>query len=123
MVEEDAVTREEIVRLTVIDGQPVCIELRRCIWAARPEWCRLSLRDLRNFAVHFGAARLIEASRDLRLAKCLEDPNRPEGGDVAGVFRDVKAHAHVALRGQMIDLVRLDPVQKLDKVRRIRYVA
>ena len=48
---------------------------------------------------------------------------RPEGGHVTSVFGDVKAHTHMTLRGQMIDLVGLDPIQELDEVRRIGNVA
>jgi hypothetical protein len=38
---------------------------------------------------------------------------------VACIFRDIETHAHMALGGEMIDLVRLDMVEQLDQVRRI----
>ena len=47
----------------------------------------------------------------------------PRRRPVPGIFRDVKAHPHMALCRKMINFVRLEPRKKLDEIRRVRYVA
>ena len=43
----------------------------------------------------------------------------PSAGHVAGVFRDVEAHAHMALRAEVVDFVRPDAVDEPGEIQRI----
>lgn len=51
VVEQDPVAREHAVRLTVVDNDPVRIELRAAVRRARVEWCGLALRGLDDLAI------------------------------------------------------------------------
>src|SRR6188472_2605431 len=89
----------------------------------RPEWRFLSLRRFLGLAEHFAARRLIKARTQSGFADCFKDANRTDAGDVRRVLRDIEAHAHVALRAQMIDLVRLQFVKKLHKIHGVAEVS
>ena len=47
----------------------------------------------------------------------------PSAGHVARVLRDVEAHAHVALRAEMIDFIRPDAVDEPREVQRVGKIA
>src|SRR5208282_6086716 len=46
-------------------------------------------------------------------ANRFEQSHRPKSGDVARVFRHIKAHAHVALRREMVKLIRRKAVNQI----------
>ena len=123
MVEKDAVAGKHPVTFPVVHRKPVSVDLGRAVRAARVKWRCLTLRDFLYLTIHFGAARLIE----LRLQSCFADgfqnPNRAQPGYVPRVFGAVKAHRHVALRGKIIDLIRLGSLNNAKQVIRIRHVA
>ena len=47
----------------------------------------------------------------------------PRPVTVAGVLGQIKAHPHVALRGQVVHLFRLDTVNHVHQITRIRYIS
>src|SRR5947209_15972293 len=49
--------------------------------------------------------------------------DRADTGDVRRVFRNIEAHPHVALRGQMINFVRLQVVKQLHQIHRVAEVS
>ena len=51
---------------------------------------------------------MIETRLDARLANRLQQPHRARGGNVGRIFRSVETHAHMALRGQIINFFGLD---------------
>ena len=56
-------------------------------------------------------------------AQSLKQPERAKRIGVCGVFRGFEAHLHMALRGEVIDLVRPDRLAEPDKICRIGHVA
>ncbi len=83
---------------------------------------RLVLRRGRR-AVHLGAGRLVEAGRDAGGPDRLEEADRREAGDVAGVFGHLEAHPHVALRAEMVDLAGLHAAQQIHQADAVVQVA
>ena len=61
MVEEDAIASIHTVGLTVVYGDPICIELSHRIGGARVEWRRFFLWRFLNKPIKLTRTRLIEA--------------------------------------------------------------
>ena len=117
MVEQDAVAGEQAVALAVIHRVVERADLRAGVRAAGVERGRLALRGLRDLPVHLAAGGLVDphgaAVGDL--AGRLQHPQGPAGDDLVGVDRGVEADPHVTLRGEVIDLVRLDVQDRVDE--------
>src|SRR5882724_7988930 len=122
MVKHDAVARTEAVTFAVVNGGPVCKHFGYAVRAAWPERRLLSLRRLLGLAENFAARRLIKTRTQSDFADCFQNANGPDASDIGSVLRNIEAHAHVALRAQMIDLVRLQFVKKLHKIHRVAEV-
>src|SRR6476661_7992567 len=106
MVEQNAIAGAKAVALPIVNGRPIRKNLCHAVRTPRPEWRLLSLRRLLGFAEHFAARRLIKARTQSSFADCFQNANRANTGDVGCVFRNVEAHAYVALRAKMINFVR-----------------
>jgi hypothetical protein len=105
MIEVNPAGSVQAIALAVDTGHPVGIELSGGVGTARLKGSELALRG-RSGAEDFGAGGLIEA----RLAAAAADGFEKAGGaksrDVAGVFGNIEADAHVALRGEVVEFVR-----------------
>ena len=77
------------------------------------ERCRLGLWRLCHLAEHLARACLVEAALHAFLADRVEQPQRAHPGRVGRVLGDVEADADVALRAEVVDLVRADPLDEL----------
>src|SRR5690606_6969697 len=99
VIEENAVGGMKAVGLAVVDRDPVGIELRHRIGAARIEWGRLVLRRRLHLAVELRGRGLIEAHllAEPENADRLKKPQRPHGVGVGRILRRFEAHLHVAL--------------------------
>ena len=62
-------------------------------------------------------------SLDAENADGLEQAQRAERVGIGGVFRRLERHLHVALRGEIVDLVGLRLLHDADQVGRIGHVA
>jgi hypothetical protein len=127
VVEQDAITRVHSVRLTVVDDNPVGVQLRNTIRRARVERSRLALRGLHDLAVQLGRGCLIEPHVALESARPdrVKQAERPESIDVSGVLGHLKGHFDVRLRTEVIDLRRLylrDDVYEVSRVGQIAIV-
>src|SRR6476660_9679295 len=122
MVEQNAIAGAKAVALPIVNGRPIRKNLCHAVRTPRPEWRLLSLRRLLGFAEHFAARRLIKARTQSSFADCFQDANRANTGDVGSVFRNVEAHAYVALRAKMINFVRLQFVKELHQIHRVAEV-
>ena len=107
-------TAEHVVGLAVVDGRPVGGDLGDAVGAARVEG-RLLVLGRRRGAEHLRGGGLVEARAHPGLADRLEQPHRPRAGDVEGVLGDIEGDAHVALRAEVVDLIRLELVEQLDQ--------
>ncbi len=123
VVEEDAVARAKAVAFAVVHRRPVSKDLRHAIRAARPERRRLDLRNLLYFAEHFAARSLVKTRADSGFANRFQNANRAQAGDVGGVLGDVEADPHMALRGEVVNFVRLQLVNQFHQVDRVAQVA
>src|SRR5262249_26684495 len=97
---------------TIVGGRPMAEELGRRVRRSRPEWRGFLLRRLGGLAEHLGRAGLIEARLETALANAFENAEGPQARRVAGVFRNLEADFDVALRAQIVDLVRTDGPQQ-----------
>jgi len=115
MIEQDPVAGEYLVGVPVVAGEVVGVNLGRRVGALRLKGRGLTL-GRRGGAEHFAGGRLVEPRLDLGLLDGLQEPQGSQTRDVAGVFRHVKAHPHVALRAEVIDFVRLDLMEEIRQV-------
>ena len=125
VVEEDAAAGEEVVRLAVVDRDPVGVELGDAVGRARVEGRRLRLRALGHLAVKLRGRGLVEARllAEPEDADRLEQAQRADGIGVGGVFRLLERHHDVALGGEVVDLIRLNLLDHPQQARGIGHVA
>src|SRR5215475_9974772 len=123
MVEQYSITSEDSVTLSVIDRGPIGINLGNGIGTARIKGSRLFLWCLQYLAIHFGATRLVKFGLESCFPYRFEKADRAQSRHVSRIFRDVKAHTHMALGREMIDLIGLEAIKKLDQICGVRYIA
>ena len=125
VVEQDAVRGVHAVGLAVVHRDPVGVDLGGAVGRARVERRGLRLRHLADLAEHLGRRGLVEP----HLAFHAEDADRFEQAQgaerigVGGVFGGLEADLHVALGGQIVDLVRLHLLDDPDQARAVGQVA
>ena len=107
VVEEDAAHREEAIRFAIIHGDEVSVGLRHAVRRARVERRALVLRHFAHLAEHLGRRRLVEARRGRGVPHRLEHLRHAQRGELARQRRLVPAGRHERLRGEVVDLVRL----------------
>lgn len=125
VVEEDAVAREHAIRLAVVDGDPVAVELRDAVRRARVERRRLALRRLDDLAVELGGGGLVEAHVLLEPAGAdrVEQAQRAEAVDVAGVLGHLEGDLDVRLRTEVVHLRGLHLRDDVHEIRAVRKIA
>src|SRR5665213_56978 len=118
VVEQDAIARIQTICFAIIDRDPIRVHLGGAVRRARIERGSLPLRDFLDLAEHFRGGGLIKAGRvaQPQNADCLEHTQRPEGIGICRVFGCFERHADVALRREVVDLVRLDLLDNADQV-------
>ena len=111
VVEEDAVRDVHPVALAVVHGHPVAVDLGDRVGRAGMEGRSLRLGGLLHQPEHLRAARLVDAGVEPEVAHRVEHAQDADRGDVRGVHRHVERDLHVALGGEVVDLV---GVQRLE---------
>ncbi len=115
VVEEDAAAGVHVVRLAVVDRRPVREDLRDAVRRARVEGRLLGLRHLLHLAEHLRTARLVVADLVaglvLVVADRLEKLEARRSPPCPPCRSAVEAHAHVALRAEVVHLGRLHPAR------------
>jgi hypothetical protein len=112
MIKEDAIAGKEVVSLSVVLRQPICVNLGsgvRTLWLKR---CILILR-CRSAAEHLTGGCLVELGLNPCFADRLQQSHGPQSGDVTSVFRDVKTHTDMALGPKVVDFIRLDIINQV----------
>ena len=107
VIEQDAGNGVQGEALAIVHGDPVPVDLRHAVWASRIEWRRLTLRRFVHLAEHLARAGLIEPGVRRRLLHCLEHARHAEGREFAGEHRLCPGRLDEALRGEVVDLIRL----------------
>ena len=109
MVEQDTIAGKQVISLAVITRHPIGIYFGGRVRAAR---LKRGVFVLGRFgpAVHFAGRGLIEAALDPALAHRFKNADGAHAGYIAGIFGHIETHAHMALRGQVVDFIRADIV-------------
>ena len=121
MVEEDTRAAEHIVCLAVFLDNPETIELGNGIGTVGMEGGVLVLGDLLHLAVELTGAGLIDAAGLLQMAGTdgLEHAEYAGGIDIGRELGRVETYLHVALGGEVVDLVGTHLVDHLDDGHRV----
>ena len=123
VVEQDAVGGVDAVALAIVHRDPVAEDLGRAVGRARVERGLLRLRGLLDEAVHLGAPRLVDTRLEVDLAHGVEQPQDAQRGHVGRVLRHLEGDLDVALRGQVVDLVGSDQLQRAHEAVLVHEVA
>lgn len=103
MVEQDAAASKDTVRLAIIDGHPVRVELGDTIGTARIERRRLDLGKLLHLAEHLGGACLIEANPGVDDTNRFQQIQSPQPRNFRRGNRLLERNPDKALRREVID--------------------
>src|ERR1700730_8390359 len=122
MVKKNPVARMQAVALPIIHCRPIGKYLRHTIRTPRPKGRSLRLRHLLHFAEHFAARGLVKPCLNTSLPNCFQNPDRPDASNIGGILRNIETDTNVALRAQMVDLVRLQFIKKLHQMDRISQI-
>mmetsp|Transcript_8622 Transcript_8622/g.19669 ORF Transcript_8622/g.19669 Transcript_8622/m.19669 type:complete len:344 (-) Transcript_8622:53-1084(-) len=125
VVEEDAVQRVHVVRLAVVLHYPEAVELGHRVRRPWIERCGLLLRNLLHQAVKLRRGCLVEPRRLLQTYRPdrLQDAQRAHAIGLRGVLRFLEGDLDVRLRGQVVDLIRLDLGHDGHQVRAVDHVS
>ncbi len=127
VVEQDAAAGEQAVALAVVDDDVVTEDLGAAVGRARMERRALGLRGLADLAEHLAAAGLVEADRVVLgttdHADRLEHAQHARAGDVGRQLGLVEAQGDERDRAEVVDLVGLGLVERLDQRRQVGEVA
>ena len=125
MVEEDAVTGMDAVAFAVVDDDPVAVQFRHAVGAAGIEGRRFLLRDFLHLAEELARGGLIKTGLVLQadFLDRVDETERADGIDVGGVLGDLEGDFDVALRAEVVDLVRRGLLDQPVQVARIGQVA
>ena len=125
MVEQHPIAGIHPVGLAVIHRDPVAIQLGHRIGAAGIEGGGFLLGDFLHQAIELAGAGLVDARflGEAQHAHRLQDPQGAEGIAVGGVLRRLKAHRHMALGPQVVDLIGLHLLDDPDQVGAVGEVA
>src|SRR5665213_35863 len=108
MVKQNSIGSVYAVGFPIVDGDPMGKNFGASIRAAWIKWGYLRLRHLLDQAEHLAGRSLIKAAGHARLTNRFQQSDGAGCSNVRGIFRDVEADADMTLRGQIINLVRLN---------------
>ena len=125
MVEQDAVGGVQAIGFAVIDRDPVAVQFGRGIGRAGIERRGLALWDFLYLAVQFRGRGLIKPNLlfHLQYADGFQQPQHPDGVGVGRVFRGLETDLNMALRRQIVYLVRLKLLNQANQIGGIGHVA
>src|SRR5690348_6874739 len=117
MIEQNPVAAEHAVGLAVIHGDPVRVELGDTVRRTRMEWRRLALRRFAYEPIQLRGRRLIKttAIAESKRAHRFEDAQRAQAVRIRRVLGLLERNRDMALRGEVVDLVRFDLLNDAQK--------
>ena len=118
MVEEDAVTGENIVSFAVVNANPIGVKLGAGIRRARIKRRFFRLGNFLHQAVQLGSGGLIKFGAFLHAqnADGLQKAQGAQGIHIGSVFGAVEGNLHMALRREVINFVGLHFLHQADEV-------
>ena len=90
MVEQDAVAAKQVVRLTVIDDDPIAVHFGYPVRTPGIERRFLILRKRQGFSEELACRGLVEPGLHSCFPDSVQKPQCPDGVDLGGIFRDVE---------------------------------
>src|SRR6185436_19576511 len=114
VVEQNAAASKDAIALTVVDRHPVGVELCHTIGTAGIERGQLVLGNRLCLPEHFRSTGLVEANTTVNYSDCLEQIESTDSGDLTGSDGLLVRHTDKALSGEVVDLLRLRPLQQAD---------
>ena len=115
VIEENARAGEEAVALPIVHGDVVTVDLGDPVRAARVERGALPLRDFAHLAEHLAGRRLVESDRGIGEPDRFENAGHTYGVEFRGQNRLRPGCRNKGHRGQVVDLVRLDPLDHIEQ--------
>ena len=118
MVEQNAVAGIHAVGLAVIDGDPVGVQFCGCVRGSGVERGFFRLRCFLHFAEEFGCGSLVKPGLFFKTEDShpFQDAQGAKGILIGSILRGLKGNRHMALGGEIVDLIRLDLLDDSDKV-------
>ena len=123
VVKQDSSRRVQAIRLPIVDGDVVAVRLRNAVGRARVEGRSLVLRNFPHLAEHLRRGRLVEADVWIDRADCLEHARHADARELGREHWLVPRGRYEALRGEVVDLVRLRRLQRRHQRGRVEQVA
>ena len=123
MIEQDTVAGVEAVRLAIINSDPIRENLGAAVRTSRIKRSFLGLRHLLNLAEHLARGSLVEPGLDAGFPNRFDKPHGTCSRDVCRVFRAVETNAHMALRREIVDFIRLGLLDDMHQAARISHVS
>ena len=125
VIEQNARAGEHTVGFAVFLGDPEPVLLGDGVGAVGVERGLFVLRDLLNLAVQLGRRSLVDAAgvRQAAQAHGLQHAQHAGGVDVGRELRHIEADLHMALGGQVVDLVRPHAANDREQAHRIAHIA
>ncbi len=112
VVEQNAAARVQPVALAVIHRDPMRENFRATVGRARIERRGFLLRNFLHHPEHLARRRLVKPRFEARLPHRFEQPHRARARHVRRIFRRVETDAHMALRREIVNLLRLNFCQQ-----------
>ena len=116
VIEENAIAGIETIAFAIVHRRPIGKNLCHAIRTARPKRRTFGLRNFLRFAEHLAARGLVKTRSDSSFANCLQNTDRSNTSDISRVFGNIETDSDVALRAEMINLVRLQVVEQFHQV-------
>src|SRR5436853_2979398 len=123
VIKKNAVAGVEPVAFAIVHRRPVGKNLGNAVGAARPERRALGLRNLLRLAIHLAAGSLVKARANTGLPNRFQNANRSDASHIGGIFRNIETHAHMALRAEMVNLIRLQIIKQFHQINGISQIA
>lgn len=117
VVEQDTVAGIHVIWFTVVDNDPVTVELGNTIGGTRVERSSFLLGSLDDLTVEFGGGSLVETDTVLETASAdsIQKTESTQGINVTSVFRHIERDLDVGLSTQVVDFSRLNLADDVDK--------
>ena len=122
VIEQNPVRRMQAIALPVVHRDPVGVDLRRRVGASRIKRGGLFLRNLLHQSVHLGTRSLIKSGLRSHLPHRIQQPDRSQPRHISRKFRNIETHPHMALRRQIVNLVRFRLPENFDHRTRIAQI-
>jgi hypothetical protein len=99
VVKQYAIAGKDVIGFSIVNRDPVSINLCSPIGTPGIEWCRLLLGDFQHLPIHLAGRSLVKSGLRLHFqhANSVEQAQCADGICIGGVLRGLERNLHVAL--------------------------